>query len=117
MLVSKEIWDKLQTAELAIENGVIPAAWSAVCSAEDEGEDCEVIRARLYDKEGFVTNAMNILTVRVCFKEWNEAQKDDDKEKQTTKLEEYCVIKRRVEPYDVSILEYKIILSSQIQGI
>ena len=48
-----------------MENDVIPAAWSAVCKAEDEGIDCEVIRAQLYDQEGFVTNAMNTLTVRV----------------------------------------------------
>ena len=45
---------------------MIPAAWSAVCKAEDQGVDCEVIRARLYDQEGFVTNAINTLTIRVC---------------------------------------------------
>ena len=44
---------------------MFPAAWSAICSAEDLGEDCEVIRARLYEKEGFVTNAMNMLRVSV----------------------------------------------------
>lgn len=49
-----------------------PAAWSAVCSAEDLGEDCEVIRARLYEKEGFVTNAMNLLRVTVGVRERDE---------------------------------------------
>lgn len=48
-----------------MENDVIPAAWSAVCKAEDEGEDCEVIRSQLYDREGYVTNAINTLTIRV----------------------------------------------------
>ena len=59
-------------ATLALENGVYPAAWSAVCSAEDLGEDCEVIRARLYEKEGFVTNAMNLLRVTVGVRERDE---------------------------------------------
>ena len=61
-----------QSATLSLENGVYPAAWSAVCSAEDLGEDCEVIRARLYEKEGFVTNAMNLLRVTVGVRERDE---------------------------------------------
>ena len=48
---------------------MLPAAWTAVCAGEDVGEDCEVLRSQIYVKEGFPTNAINILSIQVGI--WN----------------------------------------------
>ena len=53
---------------------MLPAAWTAVCSGEDVGEDCEVLRSQIYVKEGFPTNAMNLLTIQVG--KWNVKKHD-----------------------------------------
>ena len=49
---------------------MLPAAWTAICAGEDVGEDCEVLRSQIYVKEGFPTNAINILSIQVGI--WND---------------------------------------------
>ena len=73
-----------------MDNQITSAAWTALCAAENTGACTSVIRARLYDLQGFTTNAMNMLHAQ-------ESNRDC--------LKLYCQIKRRVEPYDVSIME------------
>ena len=58
---------EVQTALLAVDHGVYAAAWVALCALGDGVSD-KVIQARLYCRQGYTTNAMNILrvSVRAC---------------------------------------------------
>ena len=50
-----------------MDHGVYAAAWVALCTLGDGVSD-KVIQARLYCRQGYTTNAMNILrvSVRAC---------------------------------------------------
>ena len=62
--VGAESGAEAQTALLAVDHGVYAAAWVALCALGDGVSD-KVIQARLYCRQGYTTNAMNILRVSV----------------------------------------------------
>lgn len=95
------VW--LQIASLALESHIPPAVWIPLSNLQDSEGHVQVIRARLYDELGYTTNAINILHSDVSLCRVLEVQTNELKEIQKQKLENLVRIKRRTEPYDVSI--------------
>ena len=98
------IWS--QIASLALDSKILSAVWIALCNLDDSEGSSQVIRARLYDELGYTTNAINILHTEVITREWVDAQTKETTDIQRQKLENYVRIKRRIEPYDISIQTY-----------